>query len=205
MRFELRCAAARVVGVAALVCCLLSGCSKPVAELRAQDAAVAPPTSYPPTSPARAPSTLTKRSQGQAAKGTSAPSPKPAPGAPVAATEPPSAKVADDELKVEEPEANPYSETVTLRLTVTPQAKALVMWGGKQVAKLGPGSMDAEIVRPRGSGPVDLEIKAEGYLPYHTRLYSDRSEKLNARLYRPEEAPSLFGYKRPTNPTEKKK
>ena len=78
------------------------------------------------------------------------------------------------------------------------------MWGGKQVAKLGPGSMEAEIVRPRGSGPVDLEIKADGYMPYHTRLYSDRNEKVGARLYRSEEAPGMFGYKRSTNPTEKK-
>jgi hypothetical protein len=138
-------------------------------------------------------------------KGSPAQAPKtlPAP-PPVATPEPSIARVADDELRVEEPEANPYSDTVTLRLTVTPPVRALVMWGGKQVAKLAPGSMDAEIVRPRGSGPVDLEITAEGYLPYHTRLYSDRNEKVNARLYRPEEAPGLFGYKRPPNPTEKK-
>ena len=121
---------------------------------------------------------------------------------PLAALAP--AKTADDDLRAEEPEANPFSETVTLRLTVTPQVKALVMWGGKQVAKLAPGSMDAEIVRPRGSGPVDLEIKAEGYMPYHTRLYSDRNDKIGARLFRPEEAPGLFGYKRASSANEKK-
>ena len=121
---------------------------------------------------------------------------------PLAALAP--AKTADDDLRAEEPEANPFSETVTLRLTVTPPVKALVMWGGKQVAKLAPGSMDAEIVRPRGSGPVDLEIKAEGYMPYHTRLYSDRNDKISARLFRPEEAPGLFGYKRASSANEKK-
>jgi hypothetical protein len=56
--------------------------------------------------------------------------------------------------------------------------------------------MDAEISRPRGSGPVDLEIKAEGFMPYHTRLYADRSDKIGVRLYRLEEAPGLLGYKR---------
>jgi hypothetical protein len=105
-------------------------------------------------------------------------------------------KIADDDLKTEEREANPYSETVTLKLSVTPQVKAVVTWGAKQVARLSPGSMDAEISRPRGSGPVDLEIKAEGFMPSHTRLYADRNDKIGVRLYRVEEAPGIFGYKR---------
>jgi hypothetical protein len=104
--------------------------------------------------------------------------------------------IAQEELHLEEPEANPYSESVTLKLSVSPQVKAQVNFGAKVLARLEPGKMDTEIVRPRGSGPVDLDIKAEGYLPYHTRLYADRNDKLGVRLYRPEEAPNLFGYKR---------
>ena len=122
------------------------------------------------------------------------------PAAPEANKEPP--KTEDDDLKTEEREANPYSETVTLKLSVTPRVNALVLWGGKQMAHLAPGSMDTEIGRPRGSGPVDLEIKAEGFMPYHTRLYADRSDKVSVRLYRVEEAPGLLGYKRSA---EKKK
>lgn len=117
-------------------------------------------------------------------------------------------KTDDEALKTEEREANPYSETVNLKLSVTPQVKAMVTWGAKQVARLSPGSMDTEISRPRGSGPVDLEIRAEGFMPHHTRLYADRNDKTNVRLYRPEEAPGLLGYKRPvekdTPPAEKK-
>jgi hypothetical protein len=114
-------------------------------------------------------------------------------------------KVADEDLKTEEREANPYSETVTLKLSVTPQVKALVTWGAKQIAHLAPGSMDTEISRPRGSGPVDLEIKAEGFMTYHTRLYADRSDKVNVRLYRVEEAPGLLGYKRSVEKKEPEK
>ena len=114
-------------------------------------------------------------------------------------------KIADEDLKTEELEANPYSETVTLKLSVTPQVKATVTWGAKQVAHLAPGSMDTEISRPRGSGPVDLEIKAEGFMPYHTRLYADRSDKVSVRLYRVEEAPSLLGYKRSAEKKEPEK
>jgi hypothetical protein len=104
--------------------------------------------------------------------------------------------VEQNELKTEEPEANPYSESVTLKLVISPPVKAQVLWGAKQMAHLEPGKMDAVLTRPRGSGPLDVEIKAEGYLPYHTRLYADRNDKLSVRLYRPEEAPNLFGYKR---------
>lgn len=100
------------------------------------------------------------------------------------------------ELKTEEREANPYSESVTLKLSVTPAVKATVLWGARQMAQLEPGKMDAEIKRPRGSGPLDLEIKAEGYLPHHTRLYADRNDKVGVRLHRVEDAPNLFGYRR---------
>ena len=192
-----------LTGAAFAVGILCFACSKPAVD--APDAAVAPAVSKPSTATAKASNTATKRSSSPTAKATAAQAPKDVPtDSSTAATGTAIAKAADGDLKVEEPEANPYSETVTLRLSVTPQVKGLVMWGGKQVAKLGPGSMEAEIVRPRGSGPVDLEIKADGYMPYHTRLYSDRNEKVGARLYRSEEAPGMFGYKRSTNPTEKK-
>jgi hypothetical protein len=119
-----------------------------------------------------------------------------------------SPKSADEDLKTEEREANPYSDTVILKLTVTPQVKAQVTWGAKLVGHLAPGSMDTEISRPRGSGPVDLEIKAEGFMPYHTRLYADRNDRINVRLYRVEDAPGLLGYKRSAEkkaPAEEKK
>jgi hypothetical protein len=114
-------------------------------------------------------------------------------------------KADDEDLKTEEREVNPFSESVTLRLSVSPPVKAVAMWGSKQVAKFSPGNMDAELTRPRGGGPLDLEIRADGYLPYHTRVYADRNDRVNVRLYRVEEAPGLLGYKRSPGATEKKK
>lgn len=177
---------------------LLCGCSRP-----SQPAA--PPT---PSSPTVAETTPTGTSakpsrlaatRAQSMSKASSESPKEAPRE--------ASKIDDDALKTEEREANPYSETVTLKLSVTPQVKAQVTWGAKQLARLSPGSMDTEISRPRGSGPVDLEIKAEGFMPHHTRLYADRNDKVSIRLYRVEEAPGLLGYKRKdeTKPPEKKK
>jgi hypothetical protein len=149
---------------------------------------VAPQTREVPTSQASKPSALTA---------------EPAPGAAENAKE--VAKTDDEDLKTEEREANPFSETVTLHLSLSPPVKAVAMWGQKQVAKFSPGNMDAELTRPRGGGPLDLEIRADGYLPHHTRLYADRNDKVSVRLYRVEEAPGLLGYKRSSSATEKKK
>jgi hypothetical protein len=110
-----------------------------------------------------------------------------------------------EDLLPEAREVNPNSDTVKLKLSVSPPLKAVVMWGGKQVAKLTPGSMDAELSRPRGSGPLDLEIRSEGYLPYHTRLYADRNDRVSVRLWRAEDAPGLFGYRRPMEAAGKKR
>ena len=102
---------------------------------------------------------------------------------------------AEDDLQSEEPEANPSSENVTLTLSVSPPVTALVMWGTKQVARVVPGARTVQVQRPRNMGPLDLDIRAEGFLPYHTRLYSDRNDKVSVRLVRPGEAPSLLGFR----------
>jgi len=182
------------------VLALLCACSRP--------STPAAPAASPAVEPATAPAKLSKPSKPSKLVAAHPPV------APEASKEAPKEalkevpKIDEADLKTEEREANPYSETVNLKLTVTPQVKALVTWGAKQVARLAPGSMDTEISRPRGSGPVDLEIKAEGFMPYHTRLYADRNDKINVRLYRVEEAPGLLGYKRSAEknapPAEKK-
>jgi hypothetical protein len=141
-----------------------------------------------------------------AACGTRAPekeaAPAPAPAA--AATKPPStpgrgskpeapAVVGDEEPLVEEaPEANPRSETVTIKLVAEPTRKARVFWGRKDL-----GLAPLELSRPRGSGPLDLLVVAPGALPLHTRVFSDRDDKLWLRLVPESDAPSLLGYHAP--------
>jgi hypothetical protein len=116
--------------------------------------------------------------------------------APIVEKETPPA-VADEDLKAEEREADPVSEKVTLKLNVSPPVKAIVMWGAKKVGQVTPSDSTLEIERPRSSGPLDLEIRAEGYLPHHTRLHTDRSDKVNVRLVRPAEAAGMSGYRPP--------
>jgi hypothetical protein len=118
-------------------------------------------------------------------------------GAQTAATTVPAtdSEKAEDDLQSEEREANPTSETVTLTLAISPPVKASVMWGAKQLARVTPDNPTVELQRPRSSGPVDLEIRAEGFLPHHARLYSDRNDRVSIRLVRPRDASALLGFR----------
>jgi hypothetical protein len=85
---------------------------------------------------------------------------------------------------------------------VDQRRKAHVFWGVKDL-----GEAPVEIVRPRNSGPLDLVVNAPGYLPLHTRAFTDRDDKLALRLYSETEAPQLLGYRPdqeiPQNPRKK--
>jgi hypothetical protein len=60
--------------------------------------------------------------------------------------------------------------------------------------------MAVEIERPRDSGPLDVLVRADTFLPHHIRLFTDRDDRLSVRLIRPEEARGLLGYRRPATP-----
>jgi hypothetical protein len=85
---------------------------------------------------------------------------------------------------------------VKVKLIVTPAAKGTVHWGRKKLADLKPGAMTLEAERPRNSGPLDLLIRADGFLPHHVRLFTDRDDKLSVHLVRPDQASGLLGYRR---------
>ena len=78
---------------------------------------------------------------------------------------------------------------VTLKLLADANHKAHVFWGRKDL-----GVAPLEIRRPRGSGPLDLLFVAPGFLPLHTRAFTDHDETLSVRLYDEEAASSLLGH-----------
>ena len=109
----------------------------------------------------------------------------------------PAPSIADEGSLVEEaPEANPRSETVTIKLVAEASRKARVFWGRKDL-----GFAPLELQRPRGSGPLDLLVIAPGALPLHTRVFSDRDDKLALRLVAESDAPSMLGYHAPEEPS----
>ena len=82
-------------------------------------------------------------------------------------------------------------DRVKIKISVDAHWKAHVFWGRKDF-----GIAPLEIQRPRGSGPLDLLITADGALPLHTRVFTDRDGALAVRLYAESDAPGLLGYSR---------
>jgi hypothetical protein len=83
---------------------------------------------------------------------------------------------------------------VSIRLVVEPAVATHVFWGVKDL-----GATPLEIVRPRGSGPLDLSVRAPGYLTFHTRAYTDRDDKIAIRMVPFAQAAGTFGYRRAGN------
>jgi hypothetical protein len=83
-------------------------------------------------------------------------------------------------------------EMVTIKLLATPPKLAHVIWGVKDL-----GVAPLELRRPRGSGPMDLMLRAPGFLTHHTRVFTDRDDTLSIRLTPENEASSTFGYQAP--------
>jgi len=131
-------------------------------------------------------------SRGGAHDGAAPPQPQPDAATPTAAPAP--APVYDD-LEPATSDDRPDAGTVTIKLVADPKRQAHVFWGRKDL-----GVAPLEIVRPRGSAPLDLTIQAPGCLPLHTRAFTDRDDTLSLRLYGEREAGALPGY----SPTENK-
>jgi hypothetical protein len=53
------------------------------------------------------------------------------------------------------------------------------------------------VTRPRDSGPLDVIVHAAGYMPVHTRAHTFADTKIGVKLTRPDQKPTLFGYRAP--------
>jgi len=87
-------------------------------------------------------------------------------------------------------------DLVTIHVLVEPPQRAHVIWGAKDF-----GLAPLDIRRPRGSGPLDLVVRAPGYLTLHTRAFTDRDNTLSVRLVTEAEAPRFAGYRAPAAPS----
>jgi len=87
------------------------------------------------------------------------------------------------------------STTVRIVFQTIPPEKAVVMWGPRPLGKIGGKRTPLIIFRPRDSGPLDVVIRADGYLPVHTRAYTFTDSKLDVKLTLAGEKHTLFGYR----------
>jgi hypothetical protein len=115
---------------------------------------------------------------------------EPAPVVQVAVVPPPAPLPADLEPAPVDDRAD--GGIVTIKLVADARRQAHVTWGRKDL-----GVAPLQIVRPRGSAPLDLTIQAPGCLPLHTRVFTDRDDTLSLRLYSEGDAVGLPGYAPP--------
>jgi len=92
----------------------------------------------------------------------------------------------------ESPPAKP--DTVRISIQTVPPRKAQVKWGGKLLGTI-PGPRALVVDRPRDSGPLDLVIRAPGFLPVHTRAYTFSDSRVAVKITPPAEKNKLFGYR----------
>lgn len=102
--------------------------------------------------------------------------------------------IAKEKATAEETTAASKGDTVHIYLQTVPPRKAQVKWGAKNLGLI-PTPRPLVIERPRDSGPLDLVIRASGYLPVHTRAYTFSDSRVSVKLTPPTEKNKLFGYK----------
>jgi hypothetical protein len=100
-----------------------------------------------------------------------------------------------------EPEAaaQKTDDKVHITLQTVPPRKAVVKWGNKNLGMI-PVPRPLVLVRPRDSGPLDLVVRAAGFLPVHTRAYTFSDSRVAVKLTPVSEKKTLFGYRQEIPP-----
>jgi hypothetical protein len=116
-----------------------------------------------------------------------------APAAPPATPGPASASAAPVRV-------SPSPDQVRITLITVPSAKRVfVTWGKKRLGMIAP-HQPLIIQRPRDSGPLDLIIHSEGYVPVQTRAFTFGDSKLAVKLTPLDQKNTLLGYREEVPP-----
>lgn len=91
------------------------------------------------------------------------------------------------------------TDLVHITIQTVPPRKAFVKWGRKSLGVI-PVPRPLVVERPRDSGPLDLVIRAPGFLPVHTRAYTFSDSRVAVKLTPPEDKSKLFGYRQEATP-----
>jgi len=147
------------------------------------DALATPPSAMPAAqTSARAPKPkVTTATDAGAAQGAAAAKPKPSEGE-AEATEP-------------TPPAHDPNE-VWIQFTTTPPVAAVVLWGKTRLGLIKPRK-PLVVVRPRDSGPLDVSVRARGYLPVQTRAHTFSDSRMMVKMTPESQKSTLLGYRAP--------
>ena len=94
-----------------------------------------------------------------------------------------------------EPPGAPPSPNVKIVFTINPSTKkAMVFWGKKRLGIIAPHA-PLIVQRPRDSGPLDVVVKSDGYVPVQTRAYTFADSKVAVKLTALDQKNTLLGYR----------
>lgn len=83
--------------------------------------------------------------------------------------------------------------------TVPMRQRSFVSWGSKRLGFIDKGR-PLVIVRPRDSGPLDVVVRSEGFIPVHTRANTFDDSVIDVKLTPLEKKETIYGYKQPLAP-----
>jgi hypothetical protein len=83
--------------------------------------------------------------------------------------------------------------------TVPARQRSVVSWGSKRLGFIDRGK-PLVIVRPRDSGPLDVVVRSEGFIPVHTRANTFDDSVIDVKLTPLDKKETIYGYKQPLPP-----
>ena len=92
--------------------------------------------------------------------------------------------------------ALPAPTTVRITFATEPPPNALVTWGKTSLGRITTRA-ELVVIRPRDSGPLDVVVRAAGFLPVQTRAHTFADTRVSVKLTRPTETATLLGYRVP--------
>jgi hypothetical protein len=95
----------------------------------------------------------------------------------------------------------PRKDMVRIQFYTVPASNATVMWGKKRLGVMKPKA-PVVVYRPRDSGPLDVLVRADGFLPVQTRAFTFADSKVSVKLTRLDQKQTLLGYKQEVLPPD---
>jgi hypothetical protein len=86
--------------------------------------------------------------------------------------------------------------TARITFATIPSTHATVIWGKRTLGLIDP-KQPLVVERPRDSGPLDVIIRAPGYMPVQTRAQTFGDSRVTVKLTTPAQKNTLVGYREP--------
>lgn len=90
----------------------------------------------------------------------------------------------------------PLSPNVKLTFRTFPPRRASVTWGSKRLGFIDRGK-PLVVERVRDSGPLDVTVRAPGYITVHARAYTFNDANVDVKITPVDKKDTIYGYQQP--------